>query len=51
MTDYMGGWSDQWIEIGWYDDQSHSYFNLEEVKEIYEKGEADNVGIREDESL
>lgn len=51
MTDYMGGWNDQWIEIGWYDDQSHSYFNLDEVKEIYEKGEADNVGIREDGSL
>ena len=51
MTDYMGGWTDQWIEIGWYDCKSDSYFNLDEVKEIYEKGEADNVGVREDGSL
>lgn len=51
MTDYMGGWKDQWIEVGWYDNQSHSYFNLDEVKEIYENGEAENVGVREDGSL
>ena len=51
MTDYMGGWTDQWIEIGWYDCKSDFYFNLDEVKEIYEKGEADNVGVREDGSL
>lgn len=51
MTDYMGGWKDQWIEIGWYDNQSNSYFNLDEVQKMYENGEAENVGIREDGSL
>lgn len=51
MTDYMGGWNDQWKEIGWYDDNSHLYFNPDEVREIFENGEADNVGIRDDNSL
>ena len=51
MTDYMGGWDDQWREIGWYDKNSNAYFNQDEVREIFDNGEADNVGIREDGSL
>lgn len=51
MTDYMGGWDDQWREIGWYDNNSKMYFNPDEVKEIFDNGEAENVGIREDGSL
>jgi len=51
MTDYMGGWTNQWKEIGWYDKNSNSYFNLDEVRKIFEKGEADNVGIGEEGSL
>ena len=51
MTDYMGGWSDQWREIGWYDKNSNVYFNPDEVMEIFQRGDADNVGIREDGSL
>ena len=51
MTDYMGGWSDQWREIGWYDKNSNVYFNPDEVREIFQRGDADNVGIREDGSL
>lgn len=51
MTDYMGGWNDQWKEIGWYDSKSGKYFNPDEVREIFNRGETDNVGIREDGSL
>lgn len=51
MTDYMGGWDDQWREIGWYDSNSKMYFNPDEVKEIFDNDEAENVGIREDGSL
>lgn len=51
MTDYMGGWSKQWKEIGWYDQNSKAYFNPDEVKEIFNQGEADNVGIGDDGSL
>lgn len=51
MTDYMGGWSNQWIEIGWYDNRTNSYFNLDEVKYFFEKGETENVGQNEDGSL
>lgn len=51
MTDYMGGWCDQWVTVGWYDSNSNHYFNLDEVKEIYNKGEADNVDISDDGTL
>lgn len=51
MTDYMGGWSDQWVEIGWYDKKSDRYFNLDEVKELFKKGETENVGRDENGEL
>ena len=51
MTDYMGGWTNQYKEIGWYDSKSGKYFNLDEVREIFNQGEAENVGIRKDGTL
>lgn len=51
MTDYMGGWSNQWKEVGWYDDRTEKYFNPDEVKEIFLQGQADNVNIDEDGNL
>lgn len=50
-TDATGPQCDQTPEIGWYDSNSNKYYNLDEVKEIFESGEADNVGKRDDGSL
>lgn len=48
MTDRMGGWLNQWVEIGWYDQNSNQYFNPDEVRKIYDEGQAENV--KEDEN-
>lgn len=44
-TDRMGGRRNQCPVIGWYDRNSNSYFNLNEVQDLFDKGEAENVAI------
>lgn len=51
MTDYMGGWENQFKVVGWYDCKTDKYFNPDEVKELFYQGEAENVGISEDGTL
>lgn len=50
-TDAAGSRQNQWPEIGWYDSNSGKYYNPDEVKEIFDAGEAENVGKRDDGSL
>lgn len=50
-TDAAGPHKDQWPEIGWYDDNSGKYYNLDEVQELFDAGETENVGKRDDGSL
>lgn len=51
ITDRMGGWNSQCIDVGWYDKESSQYYNLDEVRKLYDAGETLNVSKREDGTL
>ena len=48
VTDRIGGWKNQCIDVGWYDKTSEQYYNLDEVYELYNTGETLNVSKWDD---